>query len=335
MQQSPFVRLLRLALAVGAVASSGVAVARIPHDVFVSASPDGTPWADTTRRVADRVTRLTGGKLRLRAMIGGIGGDEVESARLCVEGKIAMWGGTGGALGNFVPELDAFELPYLFDDEAAVERVLRGPALDEVRRILARRGLVLYETMEIGWRSFAARKPLRRPADFAGLRARSQPSSLHLEMWKALGAAPRSLTVIETLDALQLHLVEAFDNSPLYAFATGWINEVTHYTMTRHSYQPGFAIFCKGALDRLSERERGALLVGAREESLRANVAVRELSAQVEGQLAQALKVVPISGEERSTLRERTRSVHAWYRKHRSDDARTLLAAVQRAIDQR
>ncbi len=311
------------------------AYARIPHDVFVSASPDGTPWADTTRRIADKVTRLTGNKLRLRAMTGGIGGDEVESARLCVEGKIAMWGGTAGAMGNFVPELDAFELPYLFDDEATVDRVLRGPAVAEVRRILAKRGLVFYESMEIGWRSFAGRKPLRRAEDFSGLRVRSQPSSLHVEMWRSLGATPKPLTVIDTLEALQSKSVEAFDNSPLYAFATGWVAEVSHYTMSRHSYQPGMALFCKGALDRLSERERAALLVDAREESVRANAAVRELATQVEGQLVQAVQVVPLSPAERAALRERTRSVHGWYRKHRSADAKALLEAIQRTIDAR
>ncbi len=328
-------QLLRWVVAGMVVASSGAAAARIPHDVFVSASPDGTPWADTTRRIADKVTRLTGSKLRLRAMIGGIGGDEVESARLCVEGKIAMWGGTAGAMGNFVPELDAFELPYLFDDEATVDRVLRGPAVAEVRRILAKRGLVFYETMEIGWRSFAGKKPLRRPEDFAGLRVRSQPSALHVEMWKTLGALPKPLTVIDTLEALQSKSVEAFDNSPLYAFATGWVAEVSHYTMSRHSYQPGMALFCKGALERLSERERAALLVDAREESLRANAAVRELATQVEAQLAQTVKVQQLSPAERASLRERTRPVHAWYRKHRSGDAKALLEAIQRTVDGR
>lgn len=298
---------------------------------LATAAPDETPWAEAARSVADRVTRQSRGKLRVRPSTGAAAGDEVETVRRCARGELLMWGGSAGALATQAPELAVFELPFLFASEAEADLVLRdGRVLDQLRRVLVPRGLVYYTGTELGWRSFAGRRPLAAPSDFAGLLARAQPSPLHLELWRALGAQPLGVAAGDTGAALQLRRVEAFDASPLYAFATSWYQHTSHFTLTRHVYQPAFVAFCPGALDELGPAERARTLEGAEEEREACNRRVRGLEAEVLEQLRQAeVRLVEVTPAERAELRRRTRRVHDLFRASTSAAGRALLARIE------
>ena len=46
-----------------------------------------------------------------------------------------------------------------------------------------------------------------------------------------------------TLDGLLCsQLIDGFDNTPLFSLASGWIEPATHYTLSRHIYQPAVVV---------------------------------------------------------------------------------------------
>jgi TRAP-type C4-dicarboxylate transport system substrate-binding protein len=45
------------------------------------------------------------------------------------------------------------------------------------------------------------------------------------------------------LTSLQTGVVDGFDNTPLFAFATSWYQAAHHLTLSQHSYQPGIAVY--------------------------------------------------------------------------------------------
>jgi TRAP-type C4-dicarboxylate transport system substrate-binding protein len=318
--------------------SPALAHAEPQRPFFVTASPEGTPWAEATQSTAARVSRQSGGRFKIRAIVGGTAGDETTTARQCANGKIFMWGGSAGALATIVPELNALELPFLLDgDNDQVDAVLRDPTvLALLARILARHGLVFYETLELGWRHFAGPRPMRAAADFVGLHPRSQPNPIHAAMWRALGTEPREISVIETLAALQGKIVDAFDNSPVYMFATSWYQQVTHYTLTSHVYQTGVVVLCKDALAGVPAKLRAQVLAGASDERKQGNAAIRKTTAQVLEQLGrEGVKLVQPTAAERSALAALTRPARELYRKTASPLGRELLEAIERVIKPR
>ena len=323
-------------LALAGALAAGRAAAE-PARKFVLAAPEGSPWTDQAIAYAGTIARRTSGRVRMRVVPGGVAGDEVDTARACARGQLFAWGGSAGAFGRVIPELDALELPFLFDSEAEVDAILAGPPKDLLRRAFGRAGLTLAPVLsEVGWRSFAGRKPLRTVADFRGLRARSQESPIHLEMWRTLGARPHAISVLQTLSALQAGLVEAFDQSPVYMFATSWYQQGRVYSLSRHMYQPGIAVLCKGALESLPAGDR-RLVVELMGEAARSMIPkVRAVEKQVLDQLGrEAMQVVELAPAERAALRERTRPVAQAFRAGASPLGRELLEALERAIEAR
>ena len=315
---------------------AGVAAAE-PVRKIVCAGPEGSPWGDGIAAVARRITAESKGRVKVRAVPGAVAGDEVDTALACADGKLFIWAGSAGALSRLLPELGAMELPYLFEDDRQVAAALTGRPIALLGQGLERRGLQLVPQLsEVGWRSFAGPKPLRSPGDLRGLRVRSQESPIHLEMWRALGAQPKAISVLETLSALQAGIVQAFDQSPVYMFATSWYQHARVYTMSRHIYQPGVAVLCKGALAGLSAGDR-RLVADVTAQELKATLGqVHALEHQVMAQLSQeGMQIVELTPEERSVLRRRTRPVIDGFRQSTTPLGREILDAFERATGAR
>ncbi len=326
----------RVALAVALWLVPGLAAAE-PTRKIVCVGPEGSPWGDGIVKVAQRITAETRGRVKVRAVPGAVQGDEVDTARACAEGKLFMWAGSAGGFARVVPELNAIELPFLFEDDRQVTAALTGRPLALLARAFERAGVQLAPHFsEVGWRSFAGPKALRTPEDLRGVRVRSQENPIHLDMWRALGAQPKAISVLETLSALQAGVVQAFDQSPVYMFATSWYQHARVYTMSRHIYQPGLAVLCKGAQGGLSAADRRLVLEVAVDELKASGARVRELDQQVMAQLRhEGMQIVELTSEERAALRGRTRPVIDNFRASTTPLGREILDAIQRATGAR
>ena len=74
---------------------------------------------------------------------------------------------------------------------------------------------------------------------------RSQESEVHLQAYRAFGASPVAIDVTNVLTSLQTGVVDGFDNTPLFAFATSWYQGAQHMNVSEHSYQPGVVVYSK------------------------------------------------------------------------------------------
>jgi TRAP-type transport system periplasmic protein len=258
----------------GILASSAVAVAvfglpevRAKADEPIlmkigTVAPDGTPWEKQLNDVKKYIERETQGKVKVKTFMGGSLGGEKQLVRRVAQNTLQAFGGSTAALGSIVPEMDIFESPYLFDDEAHADRVLDSePVKAQVRSLLEAKGLKFALWAENGYRSwFTKEKAIRSPADFAGLRMRSQESEMHHEIYRAVGADPVPIDVTNVMQSLQTGMVDGFDNTPLFAFATSWYQSAKHLILSRHSYQAGIVIYSKRWFDGLPADVKQVLL---------------------------------------------------------------------------
>jgi tripartite ATP-independent transporter DctP family solute receptor len=213
---------------------------------LATVAPEGTPWEKQLRRLKQHVETESGGRIRVQMFMGGSLGGEKALVRRTAQGSLQAFGGSAAALGTLVRELDVIEAPYLFDDAAAADAALDGPAKALVASALDRRGFVFGLWAENGFRSwFTKERPLRQPGDLNGLRMRTQESEVHLQTYRAFGASPVAIDVTNVLTRLQTGVVDGFDNTPLFAFATSWYQGAQHLNLSEHSYQPGVVVYSK------------------------------------------------------------------------------------------
>lgn len=214
-----------------------------------SVAPEGTPWSEWLDGLKARYEGESQGKLKLKLFLGGKLGGEKEMVEETRNGNLQIFGGSAGAVATYAPELAALELPFIFESDAEADFVLdrlRG----RVAKLLEDKGFVMSMWAENGWHGYGVKnRCIKGPQDLVGLKMRSQESIVHIETYKAFGASPVEMAVPEVLGALQTGTVDGFSNTPLFSFATNWYKGVTHYSYTRHIYQPGLLVISKKWFD--------------------------------------------------------------------------------------
>lgn len=225
-----------------------------------SVAPEGTPWSDWLDGVKARLEKDSGGRVKLKLFLGGKLGGEKEMAEETRNGNLGMFGGSAGALATYVPELAGIELPYLYASDAEADYVL-DKIRPQVAKLLEAKGFVMVMWGENGWHGYGIKgKCVEKPEDMKGLKMRAQESYVHMETYKAFGAAPVEMSTPEVLGALQTGTVDGYSNSPLLSQATSWYKGVTHYTYTKHIYQPALIVISKKVFDAQPEDLKKILL---------------------------------------------------------------------------
>ena len=182
--------------------------------------------------------------MNVKTYLGGGLGGEIETAEATKRGTIAGWGGSMGALASAVPEVACFELPFLFKDSKQALKTLNS-VRQQTHDLLWDRGYKLAFFSQNGFRSIGATKPVLTVKDLKGMKMRSQQNKVHLDTWRSWGASPVPMSVTEVLSSLQTGVIDGWDNTELFAFAAAWYVATTHFTRTRHIYQPAAIIYSK------------------------------------------------------------------------------------------
>ena len=169
---------------------------------------------------------------RLEVSLHGAGklGGEREMAEGIQLGIVEMGCITTAVLGNFVPEINILEIPFLFPSREVMYTVLDGPAGKNVWDCLNEHGFFATGFYgEVGGRDFTnSRRPIRAPNDFKGLKFRVHESKIGIEMYRMLGTNPIPLPFPELFTALQRGVVDGHDLPLTVTFVTKFY-EVTKY----------------------------------------------------------------------------------------------------------
>jgi C4-dicarboxylate-binding protein DctP len=165
--------------------------------------------------------------------------DEMQALQLGAVDMVAPSLSKFGRIG--LPEFELFDLPFLFDDLAAVRRVTLGPLGQKLLQGLQRQGLVGLGFFDNGFKQMSANRPLLEPADFKNLRMRVQASRVIAAQMRVLGARPVTLAFSETRRALEAGVVDGTEN-PVSNFWTQAMHEVqSDLSLTEHGYL-GYAV---------------------------------------------------------------------------------------------
>ena len=237
---------------------------------------------------------------------------------------------TGTAvLGNFVPEVSIFDLPFLFRDVQHAYKALDTVGMELCKKGEAR-GMITLAIWENGIRHMTNNaRPIVKPEDMKGLKFRVMEQPVYIEMMKALGASPTPMAMSELYTALQKGVIDGQEN-PLAHIATKRFYEVQKYiSLTGHTYAPELVMISAIAWKKLTP-EQQALLRKAAEDTRDWQ---RQLCRDKEGDF---LKILKESGKaqvndnvDKAAFAKATRGVWDLYTKRFGDASLKAIQAIQ------
>lgn len=301
---------------------------------FATVAPNGTTWANTAKKFKRHVEKASNDAIDVKTYLGGGLGGEIETAEACKRGAIQGWGGSMGALASAVPEVEAFELPYLFKSTKNAHKVLDA-VRQEVHDLLWDRGYKLAFFSQNGFRSIGSTTPIRSLGDLKGKKMRSLQNDVHLDTWKAMGASPVPMSVTEVLSSMQTGVIDGYDNTELFAFAAAWYVATKSFTLTRHIYQPAAIVFSRKWFESLP-KDLQDLLSGDAETLLkmekRSFRSVDAMGPQLVQNFRDAgIEVIEPGSGELDAFKKATKGVDQKFKKRTSKAGKSLLKAIDKA----
>ncbi|MEC9465318.1 MAG: TRAP transporter substrate-binding protein DctP, partial [Myxococcota bacterium] len=220
-----------------------------------------------------------------------------------------------------------FDLPFLWDSQKQVDYVLDEHAIPQVKKLLSANGFEFYQWAENGWQSIGTKdKFVKSPADLVGLKMRAQPIDVHKLTWKIMGSEVVPLDTPEVLDALATGQIDTFSQSALYTFAAGWQSHITHYTISRHLYQPGILVYGKAWFDGIDPAMQKVLLGNAKKDTLASRKAIRALEPQLLDNFKSfGIKLYELTDAEKKSFSSKAKEVRAAYEKVAGPEGKALL----------
>ena len=166
--------------------------------------------------------------------------DMVEGLQL---GSLEMTLTSTGPLGNFVPQVKLFNLPFLFKDSKSCYGVLDGEIGTQIADRFPKVGIRSLGWFENGFRNITNSKiAIEKPEDAKGIKIRVMEDDVFILTMKALGASPLPMAFGELYTALEQKTVDAQEN-PLAVIHSSRFFEVQKYlAMTGHFYSPAMLL---------------------------------------------------------------------------------------------
>jgi tripartite ATP-independent transporter DctP family solute receptor len=223
------------------------------------------------------VEKETGGSIQVEVYPDGqLGGDRAVFEGLKM-GSIQGTTMSTGPIASFEPKFTVFDLPYLFPDEEKAYEVLDGPIGKELLEDLKQQQVIGFNYWENGFRDLTNNvNEVKSVEDIKGLKLRTLENSLHVDLWKELGANPTPIPYPELFMALEQNTVDGQEN-PVGNVTTGNIYEVQKYiTKTNHVYNASAFMISEKFWNTLSDDEKKVVTEAAEE----AKTYQRELNQQ-------------------------------------------------------
>ena len=237
------IRTFAMAALLAATWAAGIAPAQAQQPrvlKFASIQSAAQPSSKGMERMAQIVAERTNGALKLQLYPDGALGTEQESTEGVQFGTIDMYMGSSGAVGRFLPSLEAFSSPYIWRDVDHMMKVVRGPIGEELNQdMIAKTGI---RVLDMGW-FFGARHiatkdfAVSKPADLKGRKIRMQPTAIYVDAMTAMGANVIPMDFKEVYTGLQTGVISGLDNpANVYAARSMW-EVINNVSLTGHILQ--------------------------------------------------------------------------------------------------
>jgi tripartite ATP-independent transporter DctP family solute receptor len=295
--------------------------------------PVGYPTVQAVENMGEKLSEATDGRFTVVVYPSMQLGGEKEFLEQAQVGALAMARVSVGVMGPVVPQLNVFNLPYVFRDVDHMHAVIDGEIGAELLQAITDHptaGLVGLAWMDAGTRSvYNSERPIAKMEDLQGLKIRTMGNPMFVDMMNAMGGNGVAMGYDQLINGLQTGVVDgAENNTPSYATGQHY-NYAKYYSTTEHLMIPEILVFSKKVWDTLTPEDQALIAKLAKEaqQEQRALWMAKEEESLADMK-AHGVEIVEVSAEEKKRFQDAMKPV---WEKYGSEHAAMLerIQAVQ------
>ena len=265
--------------------------------------PPGYPNIVAMENMGKKLEKETNGRLTMQMYHSMQLGGEKEMIEQAQVGALQIARVSVGTLGPVVDDLNVFNMPFIFRDEAHMRKVIDGPIgaelLDKINSNPASR-IVALGWMDAGTRNVYSDKPVTKPADLKGMKIRMMGNPLFVETMNAMGGNGIAMGFNELHQALNSGVVDGAENNEPTLFAQNHYQTPKGkvYSLTGHLIIPEIFVYSKASWDKLPKADQDLIKKLSREAQIEQRGLWDAYVAEATGKLkAAGVKFVPADKE--------------------------------------
>ncbi len=139
--------------------------------------------------------------------------DDKKVLEAMLNGDVQMAAPSLSKFEKFTKKFRIFDLPFVFEDVAAVDRFQNSEAGQKLKGSMRRKGLQGLAFWHNGMKQMSASRPLIKPEDAKGLKFRVQASDVLVAQFEQLGANPQKMSFKEVYGGLQTKVIDGQENT--------------------------------------------------------------------------------------------------------------------------
>lgn len=233
--------------------------------------PAGYPTVAAIEGMGKKLDAATNGRIKIQMFPGAVLGQEKEAVEQTQLGAIQMARISLGVIGPIVNDVNVFNMPFVFRNEAHMRAVIDGPVgqelLDKVTASPAK--LVALGFMDGGSRSLYTKKKVTKPDDLKGQKVRMMGNPLFVDTMNAMGGNGIAMAYGEVFTSLQTGVIDgAENNAPSYFTANHYNTPAKYYAQTNHLIIPEIFVMSKVFWEKLSKADQDLVKKLSREAQL-------------------------------------------------------------------
>ncbi|CAI8925564.1 TRAP transporter substrate-binding protein [Pseudomonas sp. IT-P260] len=233
---------------------------------FADIHPAGYPTVVAEENMGKTLTKETNGELTFQYFPGGVLGSEKEVIEQMQVGAVQLSRVSLGIVGPVVPDVNVFNMPFIFRDHQHMRNVIDGPVGDEILDKITNSefGLVALAWMDGGTRNVYTKKPVRKLEDLKGMKIRVQGNPMFIDMMNAMGGNGIAMDTGEIFSALQTGVIDGAENNPPTLLEHNHFQNAKFYSLTGHLILPEPIVMSKITWEKLSPEQQALVKTAAK-----------------------------------------------------------------------
>ncbi|HCE3687698.1 TPA: TRAP transporter substrate-binding protein [Vibrio parahaemolyticus] len=240
---------------VAANCDPGETVIKFSHVTNADKHPKGIAASLLEKRVNEEMN----GKVCMQVFPNSTLYDDDKVLEALLNGDVQLAAPSLSKFEKFTKKYRLFDLPFLFDDVAAVDRFQNSEAGEKLKNSMKRRGLQGIAFWHNGMKQMSANKPLMVPSDAKGLKFRVQASDVLVAQFEQLGANPQKMSFKEVYGGLQTKVIDGQENTWSNIYGKKFFEVQDGITETNHGILDYLVVTSNDFWQKLPEDQREQL----------------------------------------------------------------------------
>ena len=290
---------------------------------------DKHPKGIAANLLAKRVNEEMNGKACMQVFPNSTLYDDDKVLEAMLNGDVQLAAPSLSKFETFTKKFRIFDLPFVFEDVAAVDRFQNSEDGEKLKNAMARRGLKGLAFWHNGMKQISANRPLIKPEDAKGLKFRVQASDVLVAQFDQLGASPQKMSFKEVYGGLQTKVIDGQENTWSNIYGQKFFEVQDGITESNHGILDYLVVTSTKFWDGLPDDVRGQLSTILKEVTEERNAVSTKVNEDNKQSIIAAGGVVrTLTPEQRQAWVEAMKPV---WKKFEGDIGADLMEAALRA----